>query len=147
MYLWYIKSQGFLLAGLWFVLFIIVEGLQIYGSFWLTFWTEDPRLRASPQNVSMQNVSNQNDSTSNLTASSGQTSAPSIFSIQLFYMGINWLILSFRAVFYIVHTIAFIGAQLRSARAIHGTILGTQRMVFVLFCLDIAFQSLDSYFL
>ena len=132
MYLWYIKSQGYLLAGLWFVLFIIVEGLQIYGSFWLTFWTEDPRLRASPQNVSLQNVSTQNDS-SNLTVSSGPTSETSIFSIQLFYMGINWLILSIRAVFYIAHTIAYIGAQLRSARAIHGTILGTQRVIFGFF--------------
>ena len=111
---------------------MIVEGLQIYGSFWLTFWTEDPRLRASPQNTTNQNATNQTDSSSNVTVtvSNGQTSAPNIFSIQLFYMGVNWLILSIRAVFYILHTVAFIGAQLRSARAIHGTILGTQVAVF-----------------
>ena len=118
MYLWYIKNQGYVLAGLWFGLYVILEGLQIYGSFWLTFWTEDPRLRAS---VSSQNESNQ--TTSNLLANVSQRTS-SIFSIQLFYMGIAWLILLIRAVFYIAHSIAFVFAQMKSARSIHFSILG-----------------------
>jgi ATP-binding cassette subfamily C (CFTR/MRP) protein 1 len=118
MYLWYIKNQGYILAGLWFGLFVILEGLQIYGSFWLTFWTEDPHLRAS---VSSQNKSNRTISNSSVNISQ---QASSIFSIQLFYMGIAWLILLIRAIFYIAHSIAFVFAQMKSARSIHFTLLG-----------------------
>ena len=44
--MWYLKSQGYPLAFLWFGLLLVFEGLQVYGSFWLTFWTDDARIRA-----------------------------------------------------------------------------------------------------
>ena len=46
MYMWYLKSQGYPLAFLWFGFLLVFEGLQIYGSFWLTFWTDDARIRS-----------------------------------------------------------------------------------------------------
>ena len=52
LYLWYARSQGLWLVAAWLLLFLCFEALNVYANFWLSFWTDDPRLRNSSANAS-----------------------------------------------------------------------------------------------
>ena len=167
MYMWYLKSQGYPLAFLWFGLLLVFEGLQIYGSFWLTFWTDDARIRAradatekGPEKVTENGAQatatvpsalasslssgpttlaafSQSSTTwptwptwnANATSAHNSTGSAqqSIFAVQLYYMGVVWLILLVRAAVFVAHAIVFLVALLRSARNIHSVLLGAPR--------------------
>lgn len=90
-YLWYARSQGIYLVAVWLLLFVLFEALNVYANFWLTFWTDDPRLSGGANRTGPASVAPSTQSTNfslfadaasfhndSVNSSSGTTVEPSM---------------------------------------------------------------------
>ena len=160
LYLWYARSQGLCLMAAWLLIYVVFEALNVYANFWLSFWTDDPRLRGASRDASSfapastalysnassaaiiygSLYSSTSAATSRTTATpavanwtmaaataslvGSASDAPSLRSVQFYYLrAICWILLA-RAVLFLFHSVLYVVGCCLSSRAIHAKVMG-----------------------
>ncbi len=148
MYWWYIKSQNLFLFALWLSPFIIFEFGRVYGSMWISFWTDDPRFNStatpsystvvvteaqiSSTTSTPVTLSNSATATAPINALFNRTSeSTELNPLHFYYMAGYMVITLIRALLLIVHAIFIAFANVHAARVIHEKLIGIYLHYFI----------------